>query len=420
MKVVIGAAYGDEGKGVTVNALANPESLVVRFNGGAQAGHTVVHRGRRHVFSHFGAGTLKGAETYLSRFFVCHPLAFWPERQALVGLGIDPRVRVSPHCPITTIYDVVLNRMLEDARADRRHGSVGVGFGETLERHQWEPFRFTVGDLERRSVRDWLMAVRDQWVPRRCAELGLDRGAIPKCPMSDASLERMAQECERFREHIEIMPDRYLLENPSRVIFEGAQGLGLDQTHGAFPHVTRSHTGLTNVIELVGPRPLEVYYVTRAYTTRHGAGPLPYELTCRPYPNIVDWTNQPSRYQGGLRFSYLNLNDLGVAVSRDRQIAPPGSRFFSVVTCLDQLPETGHVIRGGVVESHPRERIAELVAEHLHCEQAALPLEVPDVGLGDFRQVRLGRSRQRSRPGGNLLCRNSPSATCGPLTRAVQ
>lgn len=424
MKVVIGAGYGDCGKGVTVNALATPESLVVRFNGGAQAGHTVFHNGHRHVFSHFGAGTLKGAETYLSRFFVCHPLGFWPERQTLVDAGMTPRVLVSPACPITTIYDVLLNRMLEDARANHRHGSVGIGFGETLERHQWERFRFTVGDLDRHDVRAWLAIVRDQWVPQRCRELGLERDAISGCFMSDASLERMAVECERFRRCVEIVPDSDLLEKPDQLVFEGAQGLLLDKTHGAFPHVTRSNTGLTNVLELVGSRPLEVYYVTRAYTTRHGAGPLPYELAGQPYSRIVDKTNMPSRYQGCLRFSYLNLDDLGVAVARDQQLSPPGSRFFSVVTCLDQLPSTVHVIRDGVVERHPRERIAGLVAEHLSCEQATFPREVDDVGLGDFQAsvCRRGTGRRRGLGGAvsGTRATERPQTTCTPSSCAVK
>src|SRR5262245_5537631 len=88
---VIGAGYGDEGKGVLVDALASTRSgptVVVRSNGGAQAGHTVtLPDGRRHVFHHFGAGALAGAATHLSRFFVHHPMLFASEREALIALG---------------------------------------------------------------------------------------------------------------------------------------------------------------------------------------------------------------------------------------------------------------------------------------------------------------------------------------------
>src|ERR1035438_469283 len=135
-KVVIGAGLGDEGKGATVNALASSDSIIVRYNGGSQSGHTVIHDGIRHVFSHFGSGTLKGAATHLSRFFVCNPSAFLVEYNILSGHGIRPVVTVSPQCPVTTIYDVVLNRIIETHRGSERHGSVGVGFGETLERCQ--------------------------------------------------------------------------------------------------------------------------------------------------------------------------------------------------------------------------------------------------------------------------------------------
>ena len=100
--VVIGSSYGDEGKGRVVNDLSSKETLVCRFNGGDQAGHTVVHDGVRHVFSHFGAGTLKGAITYLSEFFVCHPLKFLMERDELKSKGILPRVIVDPRSLVTT------------------------------------------------------------------------------------------------------------------------------------------------------------------------------------------------------------------------------------------------------------------------------------------------------------------------------
>jgi adenylosuccinate synthase len=83
--VVIGAAYGDEGKGHVASCLASPESIVVRFNGGCQAGHTVYSKsGVRRVFSHFGSGTMTGARTYLSKHFVCNPILFLAELKDLI------------------------------------------------------------------------------------------------------------------------------------------------------------------------------------------------------------------------------------------------------------------------------------------------------------------------------------------------
>lgn len=363
-KVVIGAAFGDEGKGATVHALSSPSSTVVRFNGGAQAGHTVIHNGFRRVFSHIGSGTLKGAATHLSRFFVCHPLVFLSEWYDLAAQGITPNITVSPHCSVTTIYDVVLNRIIERHRGDDRHGSVGIGFGETLERNQHLPYFATVVDLKR-DMRDWLEAIRKEWVPRRCESLGID---LEKCPewstilQADVVVDRMLQDFKAFLERVKIAPDHEALTDLTNVIFEGAQGLLLDQNYGIFPYVTRSNTGLQNVRSLINGAPLDVYYVTRAYTTRHGVGPLPFELPHKPYEHICDETNVHNEHQGGLRFSYLNLDDVGRVVRLDcAKWLPANSKARSIVTCLDQLPQRCSVIRDGEVTNCHVTEIPQLV-----------------------------------------------------------
>ena len=373
-KVVIGIAYGDEGKGQTVHALCSSESVVVRFNGGCQAGHTVVHGGKRRVFSHFGSGTLKGAKTYLSRHFVCHPLAFLSEWYDLAANGINPVVKVSPECPVTTIYDVAINRLLEDSRGNLRHGSVGVGFGETLERNERNRYRFTVGDLQclgRDARINWVRTVRDEWVPIRCSELGLNSTWIPSEIMSPENISRFVLDCEEFLHRVTVVPDTYVQEQGERVVFEGAQGLLLDRDYGQFPHVTRSNTGLTNVVNLIDSIPLEVFYVTRAYTTRHGAGPLPYELIGLPYPEVRDETNIPGPYQGGLRFSYLNLDAIWNAVAHDKTKLPSNSTVRSVVTCLDQVPNYVNAIREGRKVQYRTSQLSRIVSNHLDCDEAS-------------------------------------------------
>jgi adenylosuccinate synthase len=147
-----------------------------------------------------------------------------------------------------------------------------------------------------------------------------------------------------FLHKVSVQNDQYINDKLDRVIFEGAQGLLLDQDYGTFPHVTRSNTGLKNVRALVGDAPLDVKYVTRAYTTRHGAGPLPFELPEKPYPGIEDKTNITGGYQGSLRFSYLNLDDTSEAVKKDKQYVLPGDKVEAVVTCMDQLPEHAWII----------------------------------------------------------------------------
>jgi adenylosuccinate synthase len=328
----------------------------------------------RHVFSHFGSGTLKGASTHLSKFFVCHPAAFLVEQRRLHKLGIRPRVTVDPSSPVTTIYDMLINRWVEDSRSDNRHGSVGVGFGETLERNQFPDYRLTVGDISDDflgvDLENWAHAIRFEWLPYRLGQLGVDLERYRQLPlMKERTLcIEVAKDLLVFREQITLRSDDTLLDDADRLVMEGAQGLLIDQDYGTFPYVTRSNTGLKNVVAMLGNEPLTVHYVTRAYTTRHGAGPLPFELPQPPYLGIRDETNVAGDYQGPLRFSYLNLDDVGAVVRKDKaNYLPAGSETYSVVTCLDQLPSDGFVILNSVVCPCDRDAIPQLVANAFGC-----------------------------------------------------
>jgi adenylosuccinate synthase len=347
-RVVIGANFGDEGKGVLTDyfaAQAPATCLIVRFNGGAQAGHTVVTpEGQRHVFGHVGAAKAAGAATFLSRYFVCNPLLFLREYEALGRLGLTPSVWVDPRAPVTTPYDMLINQLLEDARGVARHGSCGVGFGETWERTLSRDFALTVADLADRSrLLGRLATIRRRYVPERLAQLGLHdlEPATDDLVRSDSLIDGFAAAAARFLEAIEIREGAAI--GAQDLIFEGAQGLLLDQDRGSFPHVTRSNTGLHNVLRLaadLGIDHLDVTYVTRAYLTRHGAGPMPGETGALPYAGIVDPTNLPHPYQGALRFGLLDLDLLGRSVTTDAGDAVAagiGHDVSLAVTCLDQL-----------------------------------------------------------------------------------
>lgn len=348
---VIGAHYGDEGKGLVVDRLVRElrAPLVVRFNGGAQAGHTVeVADGRRHVFSHVGAGALAGAATFLSRHFVAHPYVFLREMRELEGLGVVPSVFVDPAAPLTTPYEVLVNQAIETARGGARHGSCGVGFGETLEREEKGP-SITVGDLDDLDrLRARLRILRREHVPARLAALGLVPDEGLRGDLADEEL------CDRFIEAALAFRQRIELADPARfvdrdIVFEGAQGLLLDQDLGAFPHVTRSRTGLPNVVSLApafGIDALEAFYVTRTYITRHGAGPLAGELAGAPYVGIDDRTNRPNAFQGSLRFAHANPA-LTIATIRSDLSRVGGDIDVSLaVTCLDQV--NGPVLCGDI------------------------------------------------------------------------
>lgn len=349
-QVVIGAQFGDEGKGRLIDyyaAQVGPEGLVIRFNGGAQAGHTVVtSAGVRHVFSHVGSGAFVGAATFLSRFFVSNPILFLREIEILAGKGVKPTVYVDPQSPVTTPYDMMLNQIIERERGAGRHGSCGLGFGETIERNLTPDYAVTVADLADQSqLADKLDAIRRDYAPVRLARLGFADAVSHHAHLllSDSILERFIEDARRFLQ-LTTMADIGRSTAGRALLFEGAQGLLLDQDRGFFPHVTRSNTGLRNVLTLaqeLALSQLDVTYVTRPYATRHGAGPLPHELPEKPYPGIIDTTNIPNDWQGVLRFGWLDLDVLRQAIAGDLAEAAHRQGFVIkprlAVTCVDQV-----------------------------------------------------------------------------------
>ncbi len=380
-KAVIGANYGDEGKGLMTDYHAAPAGtagIVVRFNGGAQAGHTVTTpEGARHVFSHFGSGSLVGAATFLSRHVVCHPTLFFKEAAALEAAGLPalPPVFVDGRAPVSTPYDILINQIAERHRGNGRHGSCGMGFGETIERNLVPGFGLSVADLRHGAgyLLHRLAAIRDDYVPARLAALGipaLDAQAA-EWLASDAAMQRFAHEAMRFRRATHAAGPEVLAEY-AQVVFEGAQGLLLDQDRGAFPYVTRSHTGIRNALDLAaeaGIGALDVTYVSRAYLTRHGAGPLANELPGKPYAGIRDSTNIPNEFQGALRFAHLDLDLLERSIRTDfaDALLYPGvaATLNLALSCLDQVGQAVSYVEHGRLNTAAPGVLAARLAERL-------------------------------------------------------
>jgi len=379
-KAVIGANYGDEGKGLMTDyhiAQAGKNGIVVRFNGGAQAGHTVTTAdGLRHVFSHFGSGTLAGAATFLARHFVCHPSLFLKEADALAAAGVAlPPVFVDERAPVSTLYDILVNQIAERQRGNKRHGSCGMGFGETVERNLDPAFALTVADLRQGTgyLLHRLAAIRDEYVPRRLAALGIAAldGQAAEWLASDTALQRYVHDAMQFRRSTQTAQPGVLAEY-AQVVFEGAQGLLLDQERGAFPYVTRSHTGIRNAHDVAaeaGIETLDITYVSRAYLTRHGAGPLADELPDKPYPGIEDRTNVPNEFQGTLRYAHLDLDLLVQTIRADfaDALACPGigTRLNLAVSCMDQVGPAVTYIEDGESKTAAPGLLAERLAGRL-------------------------------------------------------
>lgn len=327
-RAVIGSNYGDEGKGLVVDYLCakGDAGVVVRFNGGPQAGHTVVTPdGRRHVFRQVGSGAFSGVPTFLSKYVRVNPVALFIELRQLDSLGVVPEVYGSPECLVTTFADMIINRRLEEARGAARHGSCGMGIGETEERSQLPELEITLADLYNGDdLEPKLAEICDKYARFRTGK------PIDEPKMISAFIKA----CKALPEAV-FPAGIGQCKDP---VFEGAQGLLLSQDNKeAFPHVTRSHTGLRNVRKLcaaAGIDDIEPYYVTRSYLTKHGAGPLPGEDGALSYE---DDTNDENPYQGRLRFAPLDIPSLRTRIARDVDRLAPRL----VVTHRDQLALPG-------------------------------------------------------------------------------
>lgn len=373
---IIGAGYGDEGKGrwtdeVAVRAASRGAQVwVARFNSGAQAGHTVeLPDGRRHVFHHVGSGSLAGAATYLGPEVAIHPMLLLPELAQLASWGVHPRLAISPQALLTLPYDVMINQALERSRGSARHGSCGVGFGEAVERQGHAVFGLVAKDLEHPDfLRARMAHIRQKYVPWRLRALGLPEDVLAPWLDHEGILIRYLADCAAVLDHVTLEAPVFL-SRMDQVIFEGAQGLLLDMDLGHFPYVTRSHTGLPQVVRLAraaGFDALDVTYVTRAYATRHGAGPLSGELDQPPTPQMQDETNSPNLHQGYLRFAHLDLPILTKVIQADLARSDGMQvRHGLAVSCLDQMgPNTKVTGKGKVPTSHLAHQLAFAVGGH--------------------------------------------------------
>lgn len=343
--IVIGAAFGDEGKGHIVDYLSSltKNAIVVRFNGGAQAAHTVKVGDLRHVFHHFGSGTLAGLPTYLTERFLVNPLAWVAERNVLHYLNEEfyGEIHVHANAEVTTVFDILLNQWAEQARANR-HGSCGMGINETVTRKE-AGYSLQVRELGNRvHLHEKLDMFLSVWVPVRIEQLGLKLNETQRRILQNPQLRHdYIEACLDFDESTQtIRNETEFLENMDHVIFEGAQGLLLDEEHEFFPHVTRSKTGTKWVADILEPmerREVNLIYVLRSYMTRHGAGPFPTEDITVVYE---DKTNHPNDWQGGLRFGRLDMELIGEALNRDIEAFDKRNLTnrtpMLAITCLDQ------------------------------------------------------------------------------------
>ncbi|WP_432988583.1 adenylosuccinate synthetase [Dactylosporangium sp. CA-233914] len=289
--IVVDLGFGDCGKGTTVDYLCATRDIdtVVRFNGGAQAAHTVVLAdGRKHTFAQFGSGSLRpGVRTHLSRFMVVDPLSLVTEAEHLIALGasdIWARLSVDRAALISTPYHREANRTKEIARGADRHGSCGMGVGETMAYSLAHPDDAPrAGDCaDPPTLRRKLALLRHR--------LGVAGPPVEACVAAYAGFAATVRLVDGFRP-------------TGTCVFEGAQGVLLDEWHGFHPYTTWSTTTFANAETLLDGEPAFRLGVLRTVTTRHGAGPLPTEA---PELGISDPNNPANPWQGAFRVGHFD------------------------------------------------------------------------------------------------------------------
>jgi adenylosuccinate synthase len=279
--VVVGTQWGDEGKGKIVDWLTEDVDGVVRFQGGHNAGHTLVIAGRKTILRLIPSGILRPkTRCYIGNGVVLSPTALLNEIDELQAAGVDvaSRMSISGNCPLILEYHVALDKAREGRRGDSKIGTTGRGIGPAYE-----------DKVGRRAVR-----TQDLFDPKHFGSqvreaLDFHNFVLEKyfgAPTVDPSrvIEETLRLAERLRPMITDVSYELnkVMAAGQRLLFEGAQGTLLDVDHGTYPYVTSSNTVAGAAAAGAGVAPQRLDYVlgiTKAYSTRVGSGPFPTELT---------------------------------------------------------------------------------------------------------------------------------------------
>lgn len=280
--VVLGTQWGDEGKGKIVDLLTEQVRNVARFQGGHNAGHTLVIDGKKTVLHLIPSGILhEGVNCFIGNGVVLSPDALIKEIEELEAQGVPARERLhlSPSCPLILSYHVALDQAREIKRGDAKIGTTGRGIGPAYE-----------DKVSRRGLRlgDLLNTERFAGKLREVLEyhnFALTQYYGVAAVDFDTVLEEAVRLGEQLKPMISDVSDRLhaARERGEDILFEGAQGSLLDIDHGTYPFVTSSNTTAGGTATGSGFGPLYLDYVlgiTKAYTTRVGSGPFPTELEC--------------------------------------------------------------------------------------------------------------------------------------------
>lgn len=346
---VIDIGFGDSGKGRVVDWLCREHGadVVIRFSGGQQAAHHVITKDIDHVFSSFGSGTLIGVPTYIAPTCTVDPIAILNEHTVLEEKSIIPELYVDGKCPVTTPYERKHNYT---NAINIAHGTCGCGIGSTWQREE-DHHSILFEDLFFKDVLKFKLKALMKYY-----HFSVDSKDYRQFTSACELLSSKEYNIELIYNHLDLCA--------KNIIFEGSQGVLLDQKHGFFPNVTRSHTDTKSIREIEPPGTL--YLVTRAYQTRHGNGPMTNENIVHSIKENPHEQNFDTELQGAFRRSLLDLNLLVYARMKDPYIRESKNNVL-VITCLDLVEDAwSFTIDGDIYNCSSETEFVGRIKEYLN------------------------------------------------------
>jgi adenylosuccinate synthase len=331
--VTVDLGYGDSGKGTIVDYLStlSDKVLIVRYSGGGQCSHNVVLPNKKwHPFAQFGSGTLSNdnAITLLSKYVLINPISLLVESEVLKKVGVmNPlsRIIIDENALVTTPFHIAANRLKEISRGNKNHGSCGMGIGETAEYALNHKEALRIKDLKNPSdCATKLIELQEHFKDIVFSDYAsvlsnVDNESVMydlDVLQDDNMIRPFIEKYSEFINNVLVIGQKEidsLINNYKLVIFEGAQGVLLDENYGFHPYTTWSNTTMHNAMEILKKFTgnVKTLGIIRSYSTRHGAGPFVSELKLA---NTIEKHNATNKFQQNFRVGPLDLIALRYAL----------------------------------------------------------------------------------------------------------
>src|SRR3989344_2531695 len=274
LSCIVGLQWGDEGKGKIVDYFSGKADYVVRFNGGNNAGHTVVHKNKTFKFHHLPSGSVAGKKLLIAQGCVINPEVLLGEIESLQKLGFKPDLMIDPRVHIVMPYHQLLDKATEEWKGQKATGSLKLGIGYCYEdKNNRQGIRFE--DLLLPKI---LAAKVKNFFPLKKAQIEKVYGKKINLKAEEISKTyiRYGKELKKYLGDVAM----YIWRSRGRnILFETAHGTMLDPAFGTYPYTVAPHTISGSLFTGVGigPCEIEVIGIAKAYTTRVGNGPFPSE-----------------------------------------------------------------------------------------------------------------------------------------------